>query len=125
MGQKHAHPCLTFYYLVASPLEGSMRAGLPALLVTRREHANGDGVGTFGGMGGFLCQTPHDETGAVMNEEGPKDDELESMAAQASKNGMNKIMKGIERSHDEATVLNKMISLFLLSDIFFGVSTTI
>lgn len=60
-----------------------------------------------------------------MNVEGPKDDELESMAAQASKNGMNKIMKRIERSHDEATALKEMISLFLLSDDFFSVSITI
>lgn len=43
-------------YLVASPLKGSMRAGLPALLVARREHANGDGVGTLGGWEAFYAR---------------------------------------------------------------------
>ena len=60
-----------------------------------------------------------------MNVEGPKDEELESMVAQASKNGMNKIMKRIERSHDEITVLKEMLSPFLLSDNFFRVSISI
>ena len=56
VGQKHAHPCFTFSYLAVSPLKGSMRAGLPALLVTRREHANGDGVGTLGGWEAFYAR---------------------------------------------------------------------
>lgn len=59
-GQECGHPGPAVAYLAASPPEGSMRAGVPALPGMRRELVIGDGVGKGEG---FAVPCPRYNTG--------------------------------------------------------------